>query len=115
MVKKIKSLTVKLGRMPEELSNMPASWSCWCRRGSRLRQFMAFTINRNYSNMGVPISWLKAFMRRMYNDILSADVLQQLNAGTAPAEVKLDVSAPHLKSLLGRAFAKALSELPAEN
>jgi hypothetical protein len=35
-------------------------------------------------------------------------------SGIAPAAVQLDVSAPHLKALLGTAFAKALSELPAE-
>ena len=60
------------------------------------------------------ISWLKAFMRRVYNDVIAADVLKQLNDGTAAADVKLNVSAPTLKLLLARAFAKALSELPAE-
>ena len=53
-------------------------------------------------------------MRQMYNQVISADVIKQLDAGTAPAAIKVDVSAPHLKSLLARAFAKALSELPAD-
>ena len=60
------------------------------------------------------ISWLKAFMRAIFGDTISADVLKQLNAGKAPADVTLDVSAPHLKRMLALAFAKALSELPAE-
>jgi hypothetical protein len=42
------------------------------------------------------ISWLKANMRAYFTDIISADVLKQLQAGTNPADVKLDVSAPHL-------------------
>ena len=53
------------------------------------------------------ISWL-------FSDAISADVLAQLQAGTEPAAVKLDVSAPHLKGMLAVAFAKALSELPRE-
>ena len=60
------------------------------------------------------ISWLKANMRQTFNDVISADILKQMNEGVQPADVKLDVSAPHLKSLLASAFAKALSELPAE-
>jgi len=60
------------------------------------------------------ISWLKANMRAYFTDIISADVLKQLQAGTNPADVKLDVSAPHLKHMLAIAFAKALSELPKE-
>ena len=60
------------------------------------------------------ISWLKAFMRKMFSDAISADILKQLAAGTPPANVTLDVSAPHLKSMLALSFAKALSELPAE-
>jgi hypothetical protein len=60
------------------------------------------------------ISWLKAFMRAIFGDAISADVLKQLESGTAPADVTLDVSAPHLKKMLALAFAKALSELPAE-
>ena len=46
--------------------------------------------------------------------MISAHVLKQLQAGTNPADVQLDVSAPHLKRLLAVAFAKALSELPKE-
>ena len=53
-------------------------------------------------------------MRLTFNDVISADVLKQLQAGTRPADVQLDVSAPHLKGLLATALAKALSELPAE-
>jgi hypothetical protein len=60
------------------------------------------------------ISWLKANMRAYFTDVISADVLKQLQAGTKPADVKLDVSAPHLKHMLAIAFAKALSELPME-
>ena len=60
------------------------------------------------------ISWLKACMRAYFTDVISADILRQLQAGTNPTNVQLDVSAPHLKSLLGLAFAKALSELPKE-
>jgi hypothetical protein len=58
------------------------------------------------------ISWLKANMRQTFNDIISAKIMEQLQAGTAPPNVTLDVSAPHLKRLLAIAFAKALSELP---
>lgn len=53
-------------------------------------------------------------MRKIFSDTISADVLRQLQAGTPPAEVTLDVSAPHLKRMLALAFAKALSELPVE-
>ena len=60
------------------------------------------------------ISWLKANMRTYFGDVISAEVLAQLNAGTSPADVALDVSAPRLKRMLALAFAKALSELPAE-
>jgi len=60
------------------------------------------------------ISWLKAFMRKIFSDTISADVLRQLQAGTPPAEVTLEGSATHLKRMLALAFAKALSELPAE-
>jgi hypothetical protein len=60
------------------------------------------------------ISWLKANMRAFFNDTISADILKQLQSGTQPVDVKLDVSAPHLKHMLAVAFAKALSELPAE-
>ena len=61
------------------------------------------------------ISWLKANMRATFTDTISADVLRQLQAGTNPVDVTLDVSAPHLKRMLALAFAKALSELPAES
>jgi hypothetical protein len=60
------------------------------------------------------VSWLKANMRQMFNDVISADVMKQLEAGTVPEAVTLDVSAPHLEQLLALAFAKALSELPRE-
>ena len=40
--------------------------------------------------------------------------LAQLQAGTAPVDIKLDTTAPYLKRLLAMAFAKALSELPSE-
>ena len=60
------------------------------------------------------ISWLKANMRRYFSDVISAHVLAQLNAGTNPSDIKIDVSAPYLKMLLAVAFAKALSELPTE-
>ena len=60
------------------------------------------------------ISWIKACMRRIFGDAISADIMKQLQAGTSPTDVTLDVSAPHLKSLLAKAFAKALSELPRE-
>ena len=53
-------------------------------------------------------------MRRYFSDVISADVLAQLQAGTDPVDVTLNVSAPHLKEMLAVAFAKALSELPAE-
>ena len=56
------------------------------------------------------ISWLKAFMRKIFTDTISADVLAQLQAGTDPTAVTLDVSAPHLKHMLASAFAKALSD-----
>ena len=51
---------------------------------------------------------------RMFNDVISKAVLEQLAAGKAPNEVVVDYSAPHLKKLLATAFAKALSELPTE-
>jgi hypothetical protein len=60
------------------------------------------------------ISWLKANMRATFTDTISADVLRQLQAGTNPVDVTLDVSAPHLKHMLAIALAKALSELPKE-
>ena len=60
------------------------------------------------------ISWLKACMRRYFTDVISADILRQLQAGVKPTDVTLNVSAPHLKSMLAHAFARALSELPAE-
>ena len=60
------------------------------------------------------VSWLKGNMRRTYNDTIAAEVLRQLRAGTPIREVVIDVSAPYLKALLARSFAKALSELPTE-
>ena len=53
-------------------------------------------------------------MRSIFNDTISAEIMKQLNAGTAPIDVTLDVSAPHLKCLLALAFTKALSQLPQE-
>ena len=60
------------------------------------------------------ISWLKAFMRKCYTDIISASVMQQLQAGTPVGEILIDTSAPFLKRMLAESFAKALSELPSE-
>ena len=60
------------------------------------------------------ISWMKANMRAHFTEVISADVHKQLQSGTNPVDVQVDVSAPHLKSLLAIAFAKALSELPKE-
>ena len=34
------------------------------------------------------ISWLKAFMRKIFSDNISADVLRQLQAGTPPADIR---------------------------
>jgi transposase-like protein len=60
------------------------------------------------------ISWIKAFMRKCYTDIISASVMQQLQAGTLVGDIKIDTSAPFLKHMLAESFAKALSELPSE-
>lgn len=60
------------------------------------------------------ISWLKAFMRKCYTDIISKSVLEQLMEGTPVGEIKIDTSAPYLKAMLANSFAKALSELPSE-
>ena len=53
-------------------------------------------------------------MRKYYCDIISAVVMEQLKAGTPVGEIKINTSAPYLKSMLANAFAKALSELPKE-
>ena len=60
------------------------------------------------------ISWLKAIMRAFYTDVISKAVLEQLKSGIALSEIKIDTSAPYLKGMLAKAFAKALSELPRE-
>ena len=60
------------------------------------------------------ISWLKAVMRTYYTNIISADVTQQIKAGTPVGQITLNTKAPYLKAMLANAFAKALSELPKE-
>ena len=60
------------------------------------------------------VSWLKAFMRKCYTDIISASVMEQLQAGILVGDIKVDTSAPFLKRMLAESFAKALSELPRE-
>ena len=60
------------------------------------------------------ISWLKACMRAFYTDVISKAVLEQLKAGTELSKIQINTSAPYLKGMLAKSFAKALSELPRE-
>ena len=60
------------------------------------------------------ISWLKANMRAYYTDIISKEVLRQMQAGADVSTIKIDTSAGYMKQMLTNSFAKALSELPSE-
>ena len=57
------------------------------------------------------ISWIKAYMRSYYTDIISKDVLEQLDS-VPLSNINVDTSAPYLKRMLANSFARALSELP---
>ena len=60
------------------------------------------------------ISWLKARMRHYYSEHFMKFVLAGLREGKTAEQIKIDVTAPNMKTLLAVTFAKALSELPAE-
>ena len=57
------------------------------------------------------ISWLKAFMRSFYTDVISKSVLEQLDS-VSLSNIKVNTSAPYLKHMLANSFVRALSELP---
>ena len=59
------------------------------------------------------VSWLKAFMRNYYSDIIAKAVLEQLDS-VPLSDIKIDTSAPYLKRMLANSFARALSQLPRE-
>ena len=60
------------------------------------------------------VSWLKAYMRRLYSDTIAAEVTRQLRAGMAISSITLDTRAPTMKLMLATSFARALSALPTE-
>ena len=60
------------------------------------------------------ISWIKARMRYYYSEHFMTFVLAELRKGKSATQIKIDVTAPSMKTLLAVTFAKALSELPEE-
>ena len=65
------------------------------------------------SELIIYFSSAQAFMRRVYTDVISKSVLEQLDL-VELSDIKIDVSAPYLKHMLATSFAKALSELPSD-
>jgi hypothetical protein len=61
------------------------------------------------------ISWIKARMRHYYSEHFMKHVLGELRQGKSAEQIKIDVTAPAMKTLLAVSFAKALSELPVDN
>ena len=59
------------------------------------------------------ISWLKGNMRSFYTDTIAKAVLQQLDSVTL-SEININTSAPYLKQMLTKSYARALSQLPRE-
>ena len=51
-------------------------------------------------------------MRHYYSEHFMTCVLAELRKGKSATQIKIDVTAPSMKTLLAVTFAKALSELP---
>ena len=52
-------------------------------------------------------------MRSFYTDTIAKAVLQQLDSVTL-SDINIDTSAPYLKQMLAKSYARALSQLPRE-